>query len=63
MTEQKIIEVLQEQIKLYEIAVDLCYAHGKPKSDLLRQLADRLRDKLISHQKEVIDLQKKLQEI
>ena len=61
MTEQKIIEVFQEQIKLYEIAVSLCYSHGKPKSEILRQLAERLRDQLIEHQKEVIDLQNNLQ--
>ena len=63
MTEQKIIKVLQDQIELYEIAVGLCYSHGKPKSELLRQLAERLRDQLIEHQKEVIDLQNKLQAI
>ena len=63
MTEDKIINVLQEQIKLYELAIKMCYANGKPKSELLRQLAERLRDQLIEHQKEVIDLQNKLQAI
>jgi len=63
MTEDKIINVLQEQIKLYEVAIELCSSNGKPKSKLLKLLSERLRDQLIDHQKEVINLQNKLQAI
>lgn len=59
-TEDKILNVLKEQVTLYEEAIKICYSHGVPKSKTLEILADRLRDKLIEHQKEIIELQEKV---
>lgn len=61
-TNEKILLILKEQIQLYEIAIDMCYSHGMAKSDLLETLANRLRDKVIEHQKDVIKLQEKITE-
>jgi len=60
-TEDRVNQVFKEQIKLYEVAIELCHRHGKPKSKILKTLADILRDRLIQCQKDYIEWNEKLE--